>query len=98
MGEGGEGGPGMTPMGGMGGAGGAGSGFGRVERQRLSYLPEEARYWGTEPDITSLGSPAADDDSFAEEDFDAVPRRIAGIGARNETEQTQNAMTDWRTP
>jgi hypothetical protein len=94
----GEGGQGMTPMGGMGGAGGAGSGFGRVERQRLSYLPEEARYWGTEPDITSLGSPAADDDSFAEEDFDAVPRRIAGIGARSETEQTQHAMTDWRTP
>ncbi len=96
-GVGGEGGLGMTPMGGMGGAGGAGSGFGRVERQRLAYLPEEARYWGTEPDINSLGSPAADDDSLTEDDFDAVPRRIAGIGARSETEQTQNAMTDWRT-
>jgi hypothetical protein len=98
------GGGGMTPMGGMGGvggmggAGGAGSGFGRVERQRLAYLPEEARYWGTEPDITSIGSPAAADDGFTEEDFDAVPRRIAGIGVRTETEQAQNAIADWRTP
>jgi hypothetical protein len=86
----------MTPIGGMGGMGGAG-GLGGVERQRLSYLPQEPRYWGTEPDlVTSLGTAAADDGGFAEEDFDAVPPRIAGIGARSETERRENAATDWR--
>ncbi|HET7014920.1 MAG TPA: hypothetical protein VFI65_13480 [Streptosporangiaceae bacterium] len=85
-----EGGLGMPPMGGMGGAAGAGGGLGRVERQRLAYLPEEADYWGTQPDnVTSLGSPSADDDGFIEEGFDAVPRRIAGIGARDESEQRE---------
>jgi hypothetical protein len=94
-----EGGLGMTPMGGMGmgSAGGAGSGLGRVERQRLSYLPEESRYWGTEPDLViSLGTADDGDDSLTEQVFDAVPSRIAGIGARSETERREKASTDWR--
>ena len=102
-----EGGLAMPPMGGMGmdGAGGAGRDLGRVERQRLSYLPEEPRYWGTEPGlITSLGTADDGDDSFGDESFDdsfteqvfdAVPSRIAGIGARIETEHKENAATDW---
>ena len=82
---------------GMGGAGGAGPGRGRVERQRLSYLPEEQEYWGTEPDlITSLGTADDGDDSLVEEIFDAVPSRIAGIGARSGTEHRENVATDWR--
>jgi hypothetical protein len=95
-----EGGLAMTPMGGMGGmggAGGAGPDPGRAERQRLSYLPQEPRSWGTEPDlVTSLGTADGDDDSFTEPIPDAVPSRIAGIGARSETEQRENAATDWR--
>ncbi len=98
-----EGGMAMPPTGGMGGMGGmggagAGSGLGRAERERLSYLPQESRYWGTEPDlVTSLRSEDDDDDDgFIVEAFDAVPSRIAGIGARSEIEQRENAATDWR--
>ncbi len=92
-----EGGLAMPPMGRMGGLGGAGPSLDRVERQRLSYLPEESRFWGTEPDlVTSLGIAAGDDDISAEQDFDAAPLRIAGIGARNQTEERENAATDWR--
>jgi hypothetical protein len=91
----------MPPMGGLGGisgAGGAGPGRGPAERHRLAYLPQEPGYWGTEPDlVTSLGAAAADDDTFTQEDFDSVPPRIAGLGARSEAEQRQNAATDWRT-
>ncbi len=85
-------------MGGMGGVRGAGAGLGRVERQRLAYLPQEPRYWGTESDLvtSSLGTETDDDDRFPEQGFDAVPPRIAGIGARSETDQREEAMTDWR--
>jgi hypothetical protein len=78
--------------------GGAGTGRRPVERQRLAYLPQEPRYWGTEPDLvtSSLGTPADDDDRLTEQDFDAVPQRIAGIGARSETEHREEAATDWR--
>ncbi len=84
----------MGRMGGMGG----GPGRGPAERQRLAYLPQEPRYWGTEEDLaaSSLGAAAGDDDRFAEEDFDAVPQRIAGIGARSESGQREEAATDWR--
>jgi hypothetical protein len=89
----------MPPMG-MGGAGGlagAGSGRGGVQRQRLSYLPEEARFWGTEPDLApSLGAAAGDDDTFEAPDSDAVPGRIGGIGAGSEIEEHEDAATDWR--
>ena len=104
-----EGGLVLPPTGGMGGGlgggmgggglGSAGSGLGRAERQRLAYLPQESKYWGTEPGlVTSLRTADGDDDDddLTEEGFEAVPSRIAGIGARTEPGQREIAATDWR--
>jgi hypothetical protein len=86
----------MPPMG-LGGLGGAGSGFGGGQRKRLSYLPQEERFWGTEPELaTSLRAAAGDDDVFEAPGSDAVPGRIAGIGAGSEIEEHEDAATDWK--
>jgi hypothetical protein len=90
----------MLPPGGMGGMGmggiGMGGGLGRAERERLAYLPEESRYWGTEPALgaSSLGSDA--DDDATEPEFESGPAHAFGIGAQIELSSSGSTISDRR--
>jgi hypothetical protein len=85
--------PGLLPM----GTGGAGGGLGRPERERLAYLPEEAEYWGTRPELATSSLQAAARQTPDEPDFEPRQSRVSAIGAQAEFTPGKHAVSDRRT-
>jgi len=83
---------GLMPM----GAGRGGGGLGRPERDRLAYLPEEAEYWGTKPELAASSLQATARQASDEPDFEPGGSRLRAIGAEPEFTQAKHAITDRR--
>jgi hypothetical protein len=75
--------PRLLPM----GVGGVGGSLGRPERERLTFLPEEAEYWGTRPELATSSLRAAARQTSGEPDFESRESRLSAIGRRLSSRQ-----------